>query len=54
MLKHTFVLSAYLLFVSIHGLITIQNTVKALVCLKLILNVVNINLVTFSDFFDNH
>jgi NAD(P)H-quinone oxidoreductase subunit 4L len=27
--------------------------VRALMCLELILNAVNINLVTFSDFFDN-
>ena len=29
-----------------------RNMVRALMCLELILNAVNINFVTFSDFFD--
>jgi len=53
MLEHVLVLSAYLFSIGIYGLITSRNVVRALMCLELILNAVNINLVTFSDFFDN-
>ncbi|RHN59681.1 putative NADH:ubiquinone reductase (H(+)-translocating) [Medicago truncatula] len=53
MLEHVLVLSAYLFSIGIYGLITSRNMVRALMCLELILNAVNINLVTFSDFFDN-
>ncbi|BBG98644.1 hypothetical protein Prudu_008105, partial [Prunus dulcis] len=37
----------------IYGLVTSRNMVRALMCLELILNAVNINFVTFSDFFDS-
>nr|YP_010522618.1 NADH dehydrogenase ND4L subunit [Isodon kangtingensis]UXP80053.1 NADH dehydrogenase ND4L subunit [Isodon kangtingensis] len=53
MLEHILVLSAYLFSVGIYGLITSRNMVRALMCLELILNSVNINFVTFSDIFDN-
>nr|QVV96114.1 NADH dehydrogenase subunit 4L [Cynanchum thesioides] len=53
MLEHVLVLSAYLFSMGIYGLITSRNMVRALMCLELILNAVNINFVTFSDFFDN-
>nr|YP_009573107.1 NADH dehydrogenase subunit 4L [Aphelandra knappiae]QBF44087.1 NADH dehydrogenase subunit 4L [Aphelandra knappiae] len=53
MLEHTLVLSAYLFSIGVYGLITSRNMVRALMCLELILNSVNINLVTFSDIFDN-
>ncbi|KAF1876950.1 hypothetical protein Lal_00033875 [Lupinus albus] len=52
MLEHVLVLSAYLFSIGIYGLITSRNMVRALMCLELILNAVNINFVTFSDFFD--
>ncbi|KAK7366166.1 hypothetical protein VNO78_38351 [Psophocarpus tetragonolobus] len=51
--EHALVLSAYLFSIGIYGLITSRNMVRALMCLELILNAVNINLVTFSDFFDS-
>ncbi|MFS7930388.1 NAD(P)H-quinone oxidoreductase subunit 4L [Helianthus anomalus] len=51
MLQHVLVLSAYLFYVGLYGLITIRNMVRALMCLELILNAVNLNFVTFSDFF---
>ncbi|KAK7370720.1 hypothetical protein VNO78_37273 [Psophocarpus tetragonolobus] len=51
-LPHALVLSAFLFSIGIYGLITSRNMVRALMCLELILNAVNINLVTFSDFFD--
>nr|YP_009974479.1 NADH-plastoquinone oxidoreductase subunit 4L [Chrysosplenium alternifolium]YP_010505062.1 NADH-plastoquinone oxidoreductase subunit 4L [Chrysosplenium japonicum]YP_010978191.1 NADH-plastoquinone oxidoreductase subunit 4L [Chrysosplenium tetrandrum]YP_010978275.1 NADH-plastoquinone oxidoreductase subunit 4L [Chrysosplenium wrightii]QNJ33434.1 NADH-plastoquinone oxidoreductase subunit 4L [Chrysosplenium alternifolium]UXE33022.1 NADH-plastoquinone oxidoreductase subunit 4L [Chrysosplenium alte len=53
MLEHVLILSAYLFSIGIYGLITSRNMVRALICLELILNAVNLNLVTFSDFFDN-
>ena len=53
MLEHALVLSAFLFSIGIYGLITSRNMVRALMCLELILNAVNMNLVTFSYFFDN-
>nr|YP_009757202.1 NADH-plastoquinone oxidoreductase subunit 4L [Elatostema dissectum]QIM59021.1 NADH-plastoquinone oxidoreductase subunit 4L [Elatostema dissectum] len=53
MLEHGLILSACLFCIGIYGLITSQNMVRALMCLELIVNAVNINLVTFSDFFDS-
>nr|YP_010505825.1 NADH-plastoquinone oxidoreductase subunit 4L [Chrysosplenium carnosum]UXE34627.1 NADH-plastoquinone oxidoreductase subunit 4L [Chrysosplenium carnosum] len=53
LLEHVLILSAYLFSIGIYGLITSRNMVRALMCLELILNAVNLNLVTFSDFFDN-
>ncbi|KAG4214287.1 hypothetical protein ERO13_A01G112200v2 [Gossypium hirsutum] len=53
MLEHVLVLSAYLFFTDIYGLITSRNMVRALMCLELILNAVNINFVTFYDLFDS-
>lgn len=53
MFEHVLLLSAYLFSIGIYGLITSRNMVKALMCLELILNSVNINLVTFSDLFDS-
>nr|YP_010520173.1 NADH-plastoquinone oxidoreductase subunit 4L [Phlomoides kirghisorum]YP_011011379.1 NADH-plastoquinone oxidoreductase subunit 4L [Phlomoides labiosa]YP_011011466.1 NADH-plastoquinone oxidoreductase subunit 4L [Phlomoides thyrsiflora]YP_011011640.1 NADH-plastoquinone oxidoreductase subunit 4L [Phlomoides laciniata]YP_011012075.1 NADH-plastoquinone oxidoreductase subunit 4L [Phlomoides sarawschanica]YP_011012336.1 NADH-plastoquinone oxidoreductase subunit 4L [Phlomoides speciosa]YP_011012944 len=53
MLEHILVLGAYLFSIGIYGLITSRNMVRALMCLELILNSVNINFVTFSDIFDN-
>uniref|UniRef100_UPI0031F42829 NADH-plastoquinone oxidoreductase subunit 4L n=1 Tax=Tabebuia rosea TaxID=429709 RepID=UPI0031F42829 len=53
MFEHILVLSAYLFSIGIYGLITSRNMVRALMCLELILNSVNINFVTFSDTFDN-
>ncbi|KAB2086997.1 hypothetical protein ES319_A04G073300v1 [Gossypium barbadense] len=43
MLEHILVLSAYLFSIGIYGLITSRNMVRALMCLELILNAVNIN-----------
>nr|YP_009868512.1 NADH-plastoquinone oxidoreductase subunit 4L [Oroxylum indicum]QKG62908.1 NADH-plastoquinone oxidoreductase subunit 4L [Oroxylum indicum] len=53
MLEYILVLSGYLFSIGIYGLITSRNMVRALMCLELILNSVNINFVTFSDLFDN-
>jgi NAD(P)H-quinone oxidoreductase subunit 4L len=53
MLEHVLVLSAYLFSIGIYGLVTSRNLVRALMCLELLLNAVNLNFVTFSDFFDS-
>nr|YP_004891496.1 NADH-plastoquinone oxidoreductase subunit 4L [Taiwania cryptomerioides]YP_008082160.1 NADH-plastoquinone oxidoreductase subunit 4L [Cunninghamia lanceolata]YP_008082413.1 NADH-plastoquinone oxidoreductase subunit 4L [Taiwania flousiana]YP_009154325.1 NADH-plastoquinone oxidoreductase subunit 4L [Metasequoia glyptostroboides]YP_009259105.1 NADH-plastoquinone oxidoreductase subunit 4L [Sequoia sempervirens]BCK52196.1 NADH-plastoquinone oxidoreductase subunit 4L [Cunninghamia lanceolata var. k len=53
MLEHALILGAYLFSIGIYGLVTSRNMVKALMCLELILNAVNLNLVTFSDYFDS-
>nr|YP_009449845.1 NADH-plastoquinone oxidoreductase subunit 4L [Tacca leontopetaloides]ANA91373.1 NADH-plastoquinone oxidoreductase subunit 4L [Tacca leontopetaloides]UYP38902.1 NADH dehydrogenase subunit 4L [Tacca leontopetaloides] len=51
--EHVLFLSVYLFSIGIYGLITSRNMVRALMCLELILNSVNMNLVTFSDLFDS-
>nr|YP_010932088.1 NADH-plastoquinone oxidoreductase subunit 4L [Pleurozia gigantea]WKR35110.1 NADH-plastoquinone oxidoreductase subunit 4L [Pleurozia gigantea] len=53
MLEHILNLSAFLFCIGIFGLITSRNMVRALMCLELIFNAVNINLITFSNFIDN-
>ncbi|KAL5759647.1 hypothetical protein ACOSQ2_018485 [Xanthoceras sorbifolium] len=53
MLEHVLVLSAYLFYIGIYGLITSRNMVRALIYLELTLNAVNINFITFYDFFDS-
>nr|QYB21145.1 NADH-plastoquinone oxidoreductase subunit 4L [Austrotaxus spicata] len=53
MLEHALISGAYLLSIGIYGLVTSRNMVRALMCLELILNAVNLNLVTFSDSFDS-
>nr|YP_010188186.1 NdhE [Smilax glabra]QZJ46135.1 NdhE [Smilax glabra] len=53
MFEYVLFLSVYLFSIGIYGLITSRNMVRALMCLELILNSVNINLVTFSDLFDS-
>nr|YP_010488477.1 NADH-plastoquinone oxidoreductase subunit 4L [Japanobotrychium lanuginosum]UAT96904.1 NADH-plastoquinone oxidoreductase subunit 4L [Japanobotrychium lanuginosum] len=52
MLEHVLILGAYSFRVGFYGLITSRNMVRALMCLELILNAVNINLVTFSNYSD--
>nr|YP_009123482.1 NADH-plastoquinone oxidoreductase chain 4L [Cattleya crispata]AJM70454.1 NADH-plastoquinone oxidoreductase chain 4L [Cattleya crispata] len=53
MLEHGLFISVYLFSIDIYGLITSQSMVRALMCLELILDSVNLNLVTFSDIFDS-
>nr|YP_010309203.1 NdhE [Veratrum maackii]YP_010309458.1 NdhE [Veratrum oblongum]YP_010309543.1 NdhE [Veratrum nigrum]QSV09321.1 NdhE [Veratrum maackii]QSV09576.1 NdhE [Veratrum oblongum]QSV09746.1 NdhE [Veratrum nigrum]UHJ18853.1 NADH-plastoquinone oxidoreductase subunit 4L [Veratrum nigrum] len=53
MFEHVIFFSIHLFSIGIYGLITSRNMVRALMCLELILNSVNINLVTFSDLFDS-
>ncbi|BDD77312.1 NADH dehydrogenase subunit 4L (chloroplast) [Marchantia polymorpha subsp. ruderalis] len=53
MLEHILTLSAFLFCIGVFGLITSRNMVRALMCLELIFNAVNINLVAFSNFLDS-
>nr|YP_009667862.1 NdhE [Porella perrottetiana]QCW58637.1 NdhE [Porella perrottetiana] len=52
MLEHILNLSAFIFCIGIFGLITSRNMVRALMCLELLFNAVNINSVTFSNFLD--
>ncbi|RZC00539.1 NAD(P)H-quinone oxidoreductase subunit 4L, chloroplastic [Glycine soja] len=49
--EHALVLSAYLFSIGIYELIMSKNMVRALMCLELMLNVVNINLEIFFSIF---
>nr|QXO02881.1 NADH-plastoquinone oxidoreductase subunit E [Cheirostylis montana] len=53
MLEHILFLSIYLFSIGIYGLITSRSMVRALMCLELILNSVNINFIVFSNRFDS-
>nr|YP_009627529.1 NADH-plastoquinone oxidoreductase subunit 4L [Allium chrysanthum]YP_009627873.1 NADH-plastoquinone oxidoreductase subunit 4L [Allium rude]QBO26259.1 NADH-plastoquinone oxidoreductase subunit 4L [Allium chrysanthum]QBO26603.1 NADH-plastoquinone oxidoreductase subunit 4L [Allium rude] len=53
MFEHVLFLSVYLFAIGFYGLITSRNMVRALMCLELLLNSVNMNLVLFSDIFDS-
>uniref|UniRef100_A0A248RCZ9 NAD(P)H-quinone oxidoreductase subunit 4L, chloroplastic n=1 Tax=Diplazium unilobum TaxID=1678212 RepID=A0A248RCZ9_9MONI len=53
MFEHGLILGAYPLCVGFFGLITSRNTVRALMSLESIFNAVNINFITFSNFFNN-
>jgi NAD(P)H-quinone oxidoreductase subunit 4L len=52
MLQHTLAIAAYLLCVGIYGLITSRNMVRALMCLELMLNAVNLNFIAFAACFE--
>nr|QQP00213.1 NADH dehydrogenase subunit 4L [Selaginella nipponica]QQP00267.1 NADH dehydrogenase subunit 4L [Selaginella nipponica] len=49
MLERALILGAFLFCIGIYGLMTSRNMVRALMCLELILNAVNVNLVTFGN-----
>jgi len=51
-LDHCLVLGACLFCIGLYGLLTADNTVRALMCLELLFNAVNINLLAFSSFLD--
>lgn len=53
MFEHILILSSYLFCIGFYGLITSRNMVRALMCLELIFNAININFVTFSNFLDS-
>lgn len=51
-LEDTLLLAACLLCVGLYGLLTSANLVRALMCLELLFNAVNLNLVAYSHFLD--
>nr|YP_009033790.1 subunit 4L of NADH-plastoquinone oxidoreductase [Mesotaenium endlicherianum]AHZ11173.1 subunit 4L of NADH-plastoquinone oxidoreductase [Mesotaenium endlicherianum] len=52
MFENALGLAAYLLCIGMYGLVTSRDMVKALMCLELMLNGVNVNLVVFSSYLD--
>jgi len=52
MLESILILGAYLFCLGIYGLVTSRNMIRALMCLELMLNGVNINLIAFSSYLD--
>lgn len=53
MLEYVLILGAYLFCLGIYGLVTSRNMIRALMCLELMLNGVNVNLIGFSNYLDN-
>jgi NAD(P)H-quinone oxidoreductase subunit 4L len=53
MFQHALSIAAFLFCIGLYGLVTSHNMVKALICLELMLNGVNLNLVIFSKYIDN-
>nr|YP_010933335.1 subunit 4L of NADH-plastoquinone oxidoreductase [Streptofilum capillatum]YP_010933353.1 subunit 4L of NADH-plastoquinone oxidoreductase [Streptofilum capillatum]WKT08668.1 subunit 4L of NADH-plastoquinone oxidoreductase [Streptofilum sp. BC4-VF8pt]WKT08767.1 subunit 4L of NADH-plastoquinone oxidoreductase [Streptofilum sp. ZNP2-VF4pt]WKT08569.1 subunit 4L of NADH-plastoquinone oxidoreductase [Streptofilum capillatum]WKT08570.1 subunit 4L of NADH-plastoquinone oxidoreductase [Streptofilum ca len=51
-LEDILILSAFLFCMGLYGLITSKNVVRALMCLELLLNSVNLNFIGFSAFMD--
>ena len=49
MFQHLLLVGAYLFCLGIYGLVTSRNMIRALMCLELMLNGVNINMVVFSQ-----
>jgi|UniRef100_A0AAU7AMS4 NAD(P)H-quinone oxidoreductase subunit 4L len=53
MFEHIFFLSIYLFSIGIYGLITSRSMIRALICLELMINSINLNLIILSNIFDN-
>lgn len=53
MFQHSLCIAAFLFCMGFYGLITSRSMVKALMCLELMLNGVNLNLVTLSTYLDD-
>jgi NAD(P)H-quinone oxidoreductase subunit 4L len=51
-LQYFLILSAALFCIGIYGLITSRNAVRVLMSIELMLNAVNLNLMSFSNFLD--
>lgn len=52
MFQSVLIIGAYLFCLGIYGLVTSRNMIRALMCLELMLNGVNINLIAFSNYLD--
>lgn len=53
MFEYIFFLSIYLFSIGIYGLITSRSMIRALICLELMINSINLNLIILSNIFDN-
>ena len=53
MFEYSLDIAAFLFCIGIYGLVTSRSMIKALICLELMLNGVNLNLITFSNYLDN-
>lgn len=53
MFEHIFFLSLFLFSIGIYGLITSRSIIRALICLELMINSINLNFIIFSNIFDN-
>ena len=51
-LYHYLIVAAIIFFVGFYGLLTSKNLIRVLLCIELLLNSVNINLVAFSNYID--
>ncbi len=51
-LQYFLILAAALFCIGIYGLITSRNAVRVLMCIELLLNAVNLNLMGFSNYLD--
>jgi NAD(P)H-quinone oxidoreductase subunit 4L len=51
-LEFFLILAAALFCIGIYGLVTSRNAVRVLMSIELLLNAVNLNLITFSNFLD--
>nr|YP_009256717.1 subunit 4L of NADH-plastoquinone oxidoreductase [Entransia fimbriata]YP_009256725.1 subunit 4L of NADH-plastoquinone oxidoreductase [Entransia fimbriata]ANI25361.1 subunit 4L of NADH-plastoquinone oxidoreductase [Entransia fimbriata]ANI25429.1 subunit 4L of NADH-plastoquinone oxidoreductase [Entransia fimbriata]WKT05790.1 subunit 4L of NADH-plastoquinone oxidoreductase [Entransia fimbriata]WKT05791.1 subunit 4L of NADH-plastoquinone oxidoreductase [Entransia fimbriata]WKT05909.1 subunit 4L len=52
-LNNLLTLSGCLFCLGLYGLLTSTNLVRALICLEVVLNAVNLNFMSFSAFLDN-
>jgi len=52
MLQHALALASFLFCIGIYGLITSRSMIRALMCLELMLNGVNLNFVAFSAYIE--
>lgn len=52
-LENFLLLAAALFFIGLYGLLTTRNLVRFLMSIELILNAINLNFITFSNFMDS-
>ena len=51
-LPHYLIVSAILFVIGLYGLFTCKNAIRVLMCIELLLNSVNINMVAFANYSD--
>lgn len=51
-LTHYLVLGAVLFIIGLYGLLTSKNVIRVLMCIEILLNSVNINMVAFANYSD--